>query len=1010
MLRRLPLFVGMLLMAIAVHAIPSSKFALTVTFYDGHQRNYPLSDQPKLLWENDSIFISTPQVRIGMKHKELRSLSFTPNTVEKGDVNGDGMTDTQDVLSIYDYMQNGESSYATSALDVNGDGSIDTQDVLLIYDQMRMAAIKRRGATASGIDQMVVVTSEGDLFAYNLSDAPTLVRDNVTDSLTLTTKNETLEFLPYGITQIYFEDKAIVDQDPYIAPKAGDYVNPNLITQDSLSYVVTELDTLIGRATIRFEKEIPQMYVGQIYIARNDTIGLGMYILTFDRLNDHDVVVRFRPAMFTEMLYNCIVTLSSTPEAPYFTKDSVQLDETGAATPKRAYRIALFDWLDVDYGNDAHPKIDFYKSLYNVFESSSLAFDPSIKPSFDTDFQFVTGEPITDEGFVRRIQSKVELFQFVMRGGLDCEEKVKVDVHGSLTGGLFGIKLPYDWEVLRITKLPWIPFIHGVPVFLHVEPAIRAFADAVINGELIYAQTLRQSVRAEVGVRYEGKANKLKPIFKITPTLRNDPPKVSGASLDVTLYASVYPRINCMMYKVLDIYLDLMPVYIVKASANWIHGKEFPQIQGDFEFRVRLGAKVETSRPIRHQGQKDWLKKRQDDAALTFTPFKRNIFKFPTKVVDMDSAKVLYAGYKVKHELKYGVQAVVQDVIEGTTKKKEVKANEGKVAAVAHQNYSNFSSKLAAEMPLDNSYLDEMNQVIDVGGNVNMIKARMPENIRRRMPNFPASKTRYDLVAQMPKPAKAPLRMTFRDPDLGIETGIGGLAEGLIKAGEAWATQCDDDAVAQMSHDWNTPIGYTNVLRTSILNAKGKPIMSIDREMPWEIKNFDASWSATGGGHGTIEYRNGGENVTEVVVGADGSVKFIYSRSSGTTTVIAAGMSATLPQRMLPGTSCMASPDIIIPGNEMFSFKGFCSAWDMMYWQAENLERNPYAGQATFGTVEYLGYPCKYIKTSEGTIYFWQNLNLYATGEATFKVTSLKILDDPDNPTVTVEHEVEEEE
>ena len=55
-------------------------------------------------------------------------------TVE--DVNGDGSVDTQDVLKIYEFMQNA-SSPEGAAEDVNGDGSVDTQDVLKIYDYIQ---------------------------------------------------------------------------------------------------------------------------------------------------------------------------------------------------------------------------------------------------------------------------------------------------------------------------------------------------------------------------------------------------------------------------------------------------------------------------------------------------------------------------------------------------------------------------------------------------------------------------------------------------------------------------------------------------------------------------------------------------------------------------------------------------------------------------------------------------------------------------------------------------------
>jgi len=206
--------------------------------------------------------------------------------------------------------------------------------------------------------------------------------------------------------------------------------------------------------------------------------------------------------------------------------------------------------------------------------------------------------------------------------------------------------------------------------------------------------------------------------------------------------------------------------------------------------------------------------------------------------------------------------------------------------------------------------------------------------------------------------------------------------------------------------EWPTPIGYKNVIRTSIIDSLANPIMSIDREMPWEIKNFDATWSGPEGAGGTIEYRNGGANIYEVVTSPEGNVSFRYNRASGSTTISVAGYSKTLPQRLLPGTSCMGGPDVPIATEaEGINFQGFVCAWDMMYWQAHNMNPNPYAGSASFGSGEYLGYPCKTITVEGGTVFFWQNLCLHATGEASFNVTKLTILDDIENPTVTVVHE-----
>ena len=53
------------------------------------------------------------------------------------DVNGDGAVDTQDVLKIYEYIQNATGQGTSPVEDVNGDGAVDTQDVLKIYEYIQ---------------------------------------------------------------------------------------------------------------------------------------------------------------------------------------------------------------------------------------------------------------------------------------------------------------------------------------------------------------------------------------------------------------------------------------------------------------------------------------------------------------------------------------------------------------------------------------------------------------------------------------------------------------------------------------------------------------------------------------------------------------------------------------------------------------------------------------------------------------------------------------------------------
>jgi hypothetical protein len=92
----------------------------------------------------DDILVTTGELPIGIREGgfykaddfRLTLTGYAPVTTPE-DVNGDGSVDTQDVLKIYEYIQNADGQDAASPADVNGDGSVDTQDVLKVYEYIQ---------------------------------------------------------------------------------------------------------------------------------------------------------------------------------------------------------------------------------------------------------------------------------------------------------------------------------------------------------------------------------------------------------------------------------------------------------------------------------------------------------------------------------------------------------------------------------------------------------------------------------------------------------------------------------------------------------------------------------------------------------------------------------------------------------------------------------------------------------------------------------------------------------
>ena len=83
---------------------------------------FSLAGQPGK--ENPGAICSTPG---GIR------LTIHEKPVVKGDINGDGVIDSTDVMALFNAINSGDDLDATVA-DVNGDGVIDARDVMALYN------------------------------------------------------------------------------------------------------------------------------------------------------------------------------------------------------------------------------------------------------------------------------------------------------------------------------------------------------------------------------------------------------------------------------------------------------------------------------------------------------------------------------------------------------------------------------------------------------------------------------------------------------------------------------------------------------------------------------------------------------------------------------------------------------------------------------------------------------------------------------------------------------------
>ena len=210
----------------------------------------------------------------------------------------------------------------------------------------------------------------------------------------------------------------------------------------------------------------------------------------------------------------------------------------------------------------------------------------------------------------------------------------------------------------------------------------------------------------------------------------------------------------------------------------------------------------------------------------------------------------------------------------------------------------------------------------------------------------------------------------------------------LHQIGEEWATQCDENGIAHTTFKCNVPLGYRTILKTRIMDGKGNTIKELEEEMPWEIKNFNATVDFGSVHPATIRYRDGGKYVYEEVSGDDGTVA-CYEYNNGNVQMWA----KAYPQYKQAGTvysmPVSAMMFVLIP-----NFPTVVQDMDFERWLVEEIGIN--RANAVFGEEDILGHKCKTFTTSKGSWSYWQNLMMKTEADGqTVRVTKLEILDNP---------------
>lgn len=121
---------------LVVNVTPADALDATVTFTSSAPEIATVSPSGLVTFLGYGTVTITVTTTDGSNISQQIELS-RPEPFDAEDVNHDGSVDTQDVLAIYEFMQNYDGTSPIGIEDVNHDGNVDTQDVLTIYEYMQ---------------------------------------------------------------------------------------------------------------------------------------------------------------------------------------------------------------------------------------------------------------------------------------------------------------------------------------------------------------------------------------------------------------------------------------------------------------------------------------------------------------------------------------------------------------------------------------------------------------------------------------------------------------------------------------------------------------------------------------------------------------------------------------------------------------------------------------------------------------------------------------------------------
>lgn len=483
----------------------------------------------------------------------------------------------------------------------------------------------------------------------------------------------------------------------------------------------------------------------------------------------------------------------------------------------------------------------------------------------------------------------------------------------------------------NIVKKGTFIWIHGIPFYFHTDVDMVAAVQAELAAQLSYRQDYVKSYTLTVGAEYDGKSNSIKPICDFTPVITQKVPVWKGSQGKVDVKAYFYPQINFTLDFILGVGLAFRPYASFAYNGKLIQGVDF----NSFAFKTGLDFTANIFLYDLIQDKRIVLTEMQPKVIM-----EKILWSSPADLKELKAAE--YSALKSK--AKTPKQVYIDVAADSTI-------------------YMTYKDNLYVDYKVFDK--DElMGNIVDAASGDEMC---ISQHWYTTMPEKMTATEAEALGSTTPTPSGVSESKYFS----------GNFPEyDWHPIGDTLVSRCDLAGIAHPVLTCPVPMGYSRKVVTSLVDGKGNVLKEIEREFPWEIKNFDATIEGSNF-RGVIHCRKNGEYITETVTTPEGTAQFKYENKKAYVYAETLGWYPT---------------ESTLPLMEMMTVGGHIRTYDYMRWCDDNYNGVFSNKGIHFGNDTHLGRQCHRVTMDGSEIIYWQNLIVkFTSDDEKFEVTSLTV-------------------